>query len=224
VKTWKLEMLVVALVLVATYHFAGGGLAERIGALAVLAAFGHTQVTERLREREALKTKPDVSCHRWALGYFIAKEALWLVYFVLHHSWSALVGVGVFLLYPIWRKWWRARHPIVPSFFGRSRPPVVGIYGKSFLLRGSPALHLGEPGRATWRASCRVEIAALHGDCIFLKERQEEGEAVPFFIENAGGAWYGRAHLANVVFYEDPYDRRTLASFDAFGEGDLRNV
>jgi hypothetical protein len=43
----------------------------------------------------------------------VTKECLWLVYFILHHSWSALAGVGLFLAFPIWRKWWRKRKPLV---------------------------------------------------------------------------------------------------------------
>ncbi len=223
-KTWKIELTVVALVLGAVVALTRGGLIEAVGAFAVLLAFAHAQVAERMREKQAAKANPDVHCHRWSTRYFVAKELLWLSYFVAHRSWAALVGVGVFLLYPLWRKWWRARHPIASNPVDRSRPPVVGIYGKSFALRGAASLHLGEPGRSSWRASCRVEIAALHGDCVFLKGQQEEGDAVPFFIENAGGAWYGRARLVNLVFYEDPLDRRALAAFDAFGEGELRNV
>jgi hypothetical protein len=224
-KTWIAEIAVVWLVLIGVVGLTRGGLLEAVGALAVLAAFAHAQVAERMREREAARSKPDVHCHRWLTRYFLAKELLWLSYFVAHRSWSAIAGVGVFLLYPLWRKWWRARHPISSRPFDRSRPPVVSIFGKAFALRGTPALHLGEPGRSSWRASCRVEIAALHGDCIFLKEQQEAGEAVPFYIENGGrSGWYGQAHLTNVFFYEDPYDHRTLASFDAFGEGELHNV
>ncbi len=107
-KTWMAEIAVVWLVLIGVVWLTRGGLLEAVGALAVLAAFAHTQVTERMREKQAAKVKPDVHCYRWSLRYFMAKELLWCSYFVAHKSWSALVGVGVFLAYPIWRSWWRS--------------------------------------------------------------------------------------------------------------------
>lgn len=112
IRTWVFEITVVWIALIGVVWVTRGGLIEAVGALAVLAAFAHAQVAERMREREALKSKPDVHCHRWSTRYFMAKELLWLSYFIAHRSWSALVGVGVFLAYPLWRKWWRARHPI----------------------------------------------------------------------------------------------------------------
>jgi hypothetical protein len=111
-KTWIAEFTVVWLVLIGVVAVTRGGLLEALGSLAVLAAFAHAQVAERMRELEALKAKPDVHCHRWLTRYFLAKELLWCAYFVAHRSWAALAGVGVFLLYPLWREWWRARHPL----------------------------------------------------------------------------------------------------------------
>lgn len=46
-----------------------------------------------------------VECHRWLARYHVGKELLWLAYFVAMGAWSALVGVFVFLLYPLWRGW-----------------------------------------------------------------------------------------------------------------------
>jgi hypothetical protein len=96
--------------------FTGAPLLECVGAAAVLASFAHAQVADRMAEYSAKAeyfsepvlgfTRP-AACWRWALRYFVTKELLWLVYFVAHRSWSALVGVGVFLAYPLWRKWWR---------------------------------------------------------------------------------------------------------------------
>lgn len=85
---------------------------EMIGAGAVLASFAHGQVSNRLAEREAARTVPDVHCHAWAGRYFLLKELLWLVYFVAKGAWSALVGCVVFLAYPLWRTWWRRRSPL----------------------------------------------------------------------------------------------------------------
>jgi hypothetical protein len=100
-KTWHFEQAVVATVLVAVAVASGGGALELLGAGAVLLSFGHASVADRLaeaeRERRAFSFGGDtdkhaVACHRWATRYLVGKEALWLAYFVLHHSWSALAG------------------------------------------------------------------------------------------------------------------------------------
>ena len=53
-----------------------------------------------------------VECH-WKLKYFlVSKEICWFGYFVILGAWSALVGVGVFLLYPVWRHQYRKRKPL----------------------------------------------------------------------------------------------------------------
>jgi hypothetical protein len=112
IRTWHIETAVVALVLVAVALLSGGGALELIGAGAVLLSFGHASVGERLREREAARIAPSVECHHWSTRYFVGKEALWFLYFVLHGSWSALAGVGLFLVYPLWRRFWRRRYPL----------------------------------------------------------------------------------------------------------------
>lgn len=114
-KTWKVEFAVVGVVLGVVVNLTGGGLVEMLGGLAVLLSFGHAQVADRLAEREAARKRPTVECHSWATRYLVGKEALWLVYFVLHHSWSALAGVGLFLVYPVWRRFWRTRKPLTRS-------------------------------------------------------------------------------------------------------------
>lgn len=111
-RTWHLEIAVVAAVLVVVALATGGGAIELIGAGAVTLSFAHAQVADRLAEREASRARPSVECHRWATRYLVGKEALWLAYFVAHHSWSALAGVILFLAYSPWRHWWRARHPL----------------------------------------------------------------------------------------------------------------
>lgn len=119
-RTWYVEMFVVAVVLSAVALLSGGGPLELLGAAAVLLSFGHAQVADRLAEREAerrayVRFDDDahgVACHAWATRYLVGKEALWLFYFVAHRSWSALAGVALFLAYPVWRRWWRARHPL----------------------------------------------------------------------------------------------------------------
>lgn len=112
-KAWRFELLIVAHVLVVTWAFTGAQWLELVGAAAVLLALAHAQIADRMAEREAQKRDPDVPCWRWSRRYFMGKELLWLAYFVGHRSWSALVGVGVFLLYPLWRAWYRARFPFL---------------------------------------------------------------------------------------------------------------
>jgi hypothetical protein len=106
-KTWQAEFFVVAAILGVLVLFTRGNWVEGVGALAVLLNFGHSQVADRLAEKEAAKSQPDVDCHRWLRRYFFGKEILWLIYFVIHQSWSALAGVCIFLAYPLWRRWWR---------------------------------------------------------------------------------------------------------------------
>ncbi|HZL95502.1 MAG TPA: hypothetical protein VFB99_17735 [Vicinamibacterales bacterium] len=111
-KTWHYENAVVVLVLATTVIATGGAAVEWLGAAAVFCAFVHGSISERMREREAARPVPSVHCHRQALYYWIAKEALWASYFIAHRSWSALVGCAVFGLYPLWRSYWRRIHPL----------------------------------------------------------------------------------------------------------------
>lgn len=120
-RTWHFELAVVAATLGAI-AVATGGPIEWIGAGAVSLSFAHAQVAERLAEAERERRsyvrmdgidEVGVACHRWATRYLLGKELLWLTYFVMHRSWTALAGVGMFLAYPIWRRYWRSRKPAV---------------------------------------------------------------------------------------------------------------
>lgn len=111
-RTWHVETAVVYSVLLAVAVLSGGGWIEFVGAAAVGLSFGHASISVRLAEREAARETPSVHCHRWSARYFLAKEALWCVYFVALGAWSALVGVGLFLAYPLWRRYWRRIHPM----------------------------------------------------------------------------------------------------------------
>lgn len=121
IRTWHAEMAVAAIVLGTVAFVGDGSPIEFVGAGAVLLSFGHAQVADRLAEAEADRQscvrdegsqRRSVHCHRWATRYLVGKEVLWLLYFVVHHSWSALAGVGLFLVYPSWRRFWRARQPL----------------------------------------------------------------------------------------------------------------
>jgi hypothetical protein len=108
VKTWKLEMLIVSIILIAVNYFTHKLYTiELLAALAVLMTFGHAQIADRLAEQEALRTIPVVDCYRKMWYYFIGKEIFWFLYFFLNHSYSALIGVFVFIAYPFWRKLYR---------------------------------------------------------------------------------------------------------------------
>lgn len=107
--TWQIEAAFVFLVLLAVILIAGGRWVEYVGATAVFFSFMHAQVSDRMAEEQSKMIDPSVECYRWSQRYFFIKEAMWLVYFVALNAWSALVGVGVFLLYPMWRKYYR-RH------------------------------------------------------------------------------------------------------------------
>lgn len=111
IRTWQAEMFAVAAVLAAV-ALARGGRLEWLGSGAVLMTFAHAQVAERLREREAARSVPEVACHRWLAIYYVAKESAWFAYFAIAGAWSALAGVLVFLLYPAWRRHHRGRHPL----------------------------------------------------------------------------------------------------------------
>lgn len=113
IRTWHIEAAVVALVLLVVAFVSGGGWVEVVGAGAVLAGFMHCQIADRLHEaHEASLGKPPVECARWMWRYWVAKEALWIGYFVAHHSYSALAGCVLFAAYPLWRRWWRSRRPL----------------------------------------------------------------------------------------------------------------
>src|SRR5690242_14186579 len=97
--TWKIELLFVVAVLGTVFFLTGRQPSEALGVLAVVLTFCHAQVSDRMAEREAKRVVPEVHCYRWSLRYFVGKEAVWLAYFVMHKSWSALAGVGIFLAY-----------------------------------------------------------------------------------------------------------------------------
>jgi hypothetical protein len=117
VKTWWVEALVagIALGAVATLTSTPATLyVSWIGAVAVLLSFMHMQVAERLAEAQGFKAGStqdiEVECYWKLKWYLVGKELLWLAYFVLLDAWPALVGVGLFLLYPVWRHY-RKRYP-----------------------------------------------------------------------------------------------------------------
>lgn len=110
-KTWQKEAMLVAAILFSVVMATGGKPIEYIGAGAVLFTFLHAQVGFRFSEaaQNAENIADLVPCHGKMARYFLAKEALWFVYFSMLGAWSALVGVFVFIGYPFWRKYYRVR-------------------------------------------------------------------------------------------------------------------
>lgn len=111
-KTWHGEMAVVSLALLGSALLSGARPIDFLASFAVLMSFGHANVGERMREREAARARPEVHCHQWLDRYFVAKELAWVGYFVATRAWPALVGCFIFLAFPIWRRTWRQRHPM----------------------------------------------------------------------------------------------------------------
>jgi hypothetical protein len=110
IKTWHVELFAVSCVSVGTAMIAGGGM-QFLAALAVILTFGYVQIADRMRESQAQQPIPDVDC-AWKLNwYLISKEICWLLLFALTGQWTALLSVPLFLMYPVWRAWWRRIHP-----------------------------------------------------------------------------------------------------------------
>lgn len=124
--TWAFERAAVGIALASTVALTAGDWRQGIAAAAVLASFAHAQVSDRLAEAEAARerigaTPIRVHCHRLALRWLVAKELLWLAFFVSIASWASLVGVAAFLGYPLWRRWYRKRRPLArESYEGRA--------------------------------------------------------------------------------------------------------
>lgn len=109
VKTWMLELAFVAGALGLVWGITRGTAVDLLGCVAVILTFAHAQVADRMAEKQAALTVPDVHCYRWAARYYIGKEVCWFAYFAALQSWPALVGVVAFLAYPIWRRHHRER-------------------------------------------------------------------------------------------------------------------
>lgn len=218
-KTWKIELAVVGFALAVVGERTNGGWTEAVGALAVLAAFGHAQVSERMREREALKSKPDVRCHAWSLRYFMAKELLWLAYFIAHRSWAALVGVGVFLLYPLWRKWWRARHPIARTRVVLGQPSRFFINGRQLDLMPGAQLCVDTP----WSAGLVLRLDRSGCEFVSQLSRSQDNVSVSFIV--GGGLRAADAALRRLQFRDSPTQRDVrFAMLDLAGIGELKEL
>ncbi|MFT5280654.1 MAG: putative membrane protein [Flavobacteriaceae bacterium] len=132
-KTYHIENFFVLFILL-TVRFISGGfsldfstitlsnqdfiiwIADWIALCAVYFTFVHASIAERMYEAEEKNTKENkennVECFYKLKKAYYSKEILWLITFTLLSAWSALVGVFIFLLFPIWRKAWRKQFPL----------------------------------------------------------------------------------------------------------------
>ena len=115
-KTWHYEAAVALSILLLPTLILGGTLVGYVGVFAVFMGFLHGQVASRSSERDADKASQGstdvLPCHRKEMIYFLLKEVGWFVYFVMLQAWPALIGVGLFLIYRVWRKWYRQHYPL----------------------------------------------------------------------------------------------------------------
>jgi outer membrane murein-binding lipoprotein Lpp len=120
IPTWVYESLVAAVILGVVFYLGGGSWQEAVGSLAVFVGFLHGQVSDRLSEKEAQRASAPaaqdlVHCWRRERDYFLVKEVLWLTYFISLKAWAALVGVGLFLTYRLWRHVYRTYIKPLPT-------------------------------------------------------------------------------------------------------------
>ena len=67
-----------------------------LSACAVFVTFVHGA-----KSFDAIESNPSAS----GIGiYWISKECLWLAVFLLSGAYPAIIGTGLFILYPLWRK------------------------------------------------------------------------------------------------------------------------
>lgn len=105
--TWAYEIVVAVLVLSLTALLTGATAAGWVAVVAVALSFAHMQVADRLAEAEDRRPVGDVPCHSKLRWYLVAKELAWVAAFAASGMWPALVGCGLFLAYPLWRRFYR---------------------------------------------------------------------------------------------------------------------
>ena len=110
-RTWHIEAAVMAAVLAVTVLVTGNQPIEWVGACAVFVMTRRVSVANRMQESEASQPAPSTDCYPWFQRYLVFGECLWTVYFLLLGAYSALVGVALMLLYPVWRRFYRRWKP-----------------------------------------------------------------------------------------------------------------
>lgn len=107
VKPSQCEIALVGVSLISIAVLSGAELTDWTASLAVLLGFVHAQLSFDLAERR--DTEVGVSRESEIINrlIFVSKESVWLLTFLLLDSYPLLFGAGMFLSYPVWRKWIR---------------------------------------------------------------------------------------------------------------------
>ena len=114
-RVWHYETLAVMVLVAAVVVLSGDDPTEWVGFAALTLAHGRNSVMFRFSEAQRRASQLDphhVQCWAWAGRYFLLAECFWAAYFILHRSWAALAGVGIFLGYGQWRKWYGRRKKV----------------------------------------------------------------------------------------------------------------
>ena len=75
-----------------------------LSVVAVMGSFLHAQVGTHMSEAMEVAENPAVHCFTWSGRYWIVKEILWAIVFFLSGAFPAIIGSGLFILYPAWRE------------------------------------------------------------------------------------------------------------------------
>lgn len=81
--------------------------ANACGAAAVYSSFEYVTIATRLEEASHNGKTPLVKCVGKLLRVLVRREALWLLTFALLGAWTSMAGIPLFLLYPVWRRYYR---------------------------------------------------------------------------------------------------------------------
>jgi hypothetical protein len=114
-KTWHYEIIVLASVLCIVNLIAANNLVNWITTLAILITFNHSQIADRLMERQKELQVRTVECVHKLVYLFLAKETVWITAFLVMRNYAAIVGSIVLFLYPFWRKIYRKKIRPLPQ-------------------------------------------------------------------------------------------------------------
>lgn len=80
-----------------------------ISAAAVVGSFLHAQVGAHMSEDMREAPVPLTECCYKLDTYWVYKEVLWFIVFIASGAYPAIAGNIIFLLYPVWRKIYKAQ-------------------------------------------------------------------------------------------------------------------
>ena len=108
-KTWHYEFVIVIFLLITITFLFANNFDNWLATLAVCLTFGYTQISDRMMEKQGAMITPDVDCYWKLVYYFWGKELIWIIVFLRYHSYASLGGCFIFAVYPLWRKFYRAK-------------------------------------------------------------------------------------------------------------------